>query len=142
MTVRPTKELLVAAIALAVTSLTIRSRLLTPVSPGAFPRVPPVESPAEVPREDLPVARPRLLAAARATEGRDPFAAADIWEDPVPVALPLPPELPEERIVPVLSIGAGRARAMNPPRVARLPSALKNEEPPAPPPAEKAGGKP
>jgi hypothetical protein len=129
MNLRPTKEMLVAALALLVTALTIRGRMATPVSAGPLPKVPPVEAAAEVSKDEIPVAKPRLIAAARASDGRDPFAASDIWEDPTPVALPLPPELPDERILPVISLASGgaRARAPHPPRIAALPKPVKEE---------------
>lgn len=118
---RPTKEQWTAALALAIALMTVRSRLSVPVSPAPLPRVAPREAPAAVEKDEIPVGRPRIVPAARATEGRDPLAASDIWTDPRPVPIPLPPELPERRIVPIVSLGEGRVRAPRPPRISSLP---------------------
>jgi hypothetical protein len=129
MSARPTKEQIVAALALVVAGLTIRARVAGPPAAGALPRVPPPEPAAEVSKDEIEVAKPRLLEKSRATEGRDPFAASDIWEDATPVALPLPPELPDEWVVPAVTIGGGRARAPRAPRLAALPRRVKEAPP-------------
>jgi hypothetical protein len=129
MTFRPTKEMIVAALALLVALLAMRGRLATPVTYGPLPKVPPVEAAADVPKDEIPVLKPRLIAGARTTEGRDPFATSDIWESPTPAPLPLPPELAEERIVPAISIGEGRSRAPRPPRISALPKPVKEKTP-------------
>ncbi len=129
MTFRPTKERLVAGLAILAAGLTIQGRLGKPVSYGPLPQPPAVEAPADIPKDEIPVLRPRLIPKARATDGRDPFATSDIWEDPRPAALPLPPELAEERVVPVLSIGGGRARAPRAPRIVGLPKVVKEDKP-------------
>lgn len=118
---RPTKEMAVAALALLAALLVVKSRLGAQVAAGPLPRVAAVEAPEEIGREAGLVAEPRLLEATRTSAGRDPFAAADIWEDATPAPLPLPPEPAEGRIVPVRAIAGGKVRAPRPPRIAALP---------------------
>lgn len=127
---RVTKEICAAALALGVTSLTVAAHIHATPSAGPLPKAPPVEGPAEVAPEDVPVAKPRLVVRDRPIEGRDPFAMADLWEDPEPAALPLPPEPPSWRVLPALSIAGGRALAPRPPRVAVLPTPVPEDPPP------------
>jgi hypothetical protein len=125
----PTKEQAVAALALVLALATVRSRQEVPVAVVPLPKPPPREAPALVDKDEIAVARPRLVPDARATEGRDPFAASDIWEDPVPVPIALPPELPETRVVPYISLDEGRVRAPRPPLVGALPKPLPEAAP-------------
>ena len=125
---RPTKELLACVLAVAAGGATIASRLGGPPAVGALPRVPALEGPADVAVDDVAVAKPRLVTVDRPIEGRDPFVAADLWEDAQPLPLPLPPEGPRTRVVPVLSIGGGRALAPAPRRIAALPVPVKEQD--------------
>jgi hypothetical protein len=132
---RLTKELLVAALALAAASLAVAARLEGVPAAGPLPKAPPIEGPAEVAPEDVPVAKPRLITRERPVEGRDPFAMADLWEDPDPAPLPLPPEPAAGRVLPAMSIAGGRALAPRPPRLPALPAPVAEDPPPegAPP---------
>ena len=150
------------AVALAASVLITASRMGAPAEVGPPPRVPPREPPVELAPEDVPIIRPLLAggapfgvrpaAGAPVTSvppegdgaGRDPFALADIWEDPPPAELPLPPELKALRVIPAVSAGSGRARAPAPPEIAALPSPVPEEEAAAAPhanPGAEGGGR-
>jgi hypothetical protein len=136
---RLTKEFFAAATAIAAAALVIAGRVHGTPAAGPLPKPPPPVGPAEVAPADVPIARPALVLGERPTAGRDPFAVADLWEDPDPAPLPLPPEPPAGRTIPTLSIAGGRVLAPRPPRVAALPAPI--PEPPsatagAAPPAE------
>ena len=107
----PTKEQGVCALAVLASLWVVGARLNGGAGPQALAAAPSVEEAVALASHEVPVLRPRLRAEPPPRVGRNPFAAASVWEDPVPAPLALPPERIEGRLVPVMEIGGGRAWA-------------------------------
>lgn len=75
------------------------------------PDVPAIEEPVRLADHEVPVRWPAVVREQPVLLGRNPFAAASVWEDPVPAPLGLPPERARGQLLPILSIGGGRAWA-------------------------------
>ncbi len=135
------KEQVALVLALLLALYTSAGRLLGgAATAGAVPEAPEKKGPQRIAAEELPLTRIQLLSSTAPGpglgEGRDPFASADIWEDPVPLPLDLPPEIGGGRALPGITLGGGRVRAQEPARVPSLPAPVEEPDEPAPPPED------